>query len=82
MSKQAPQKSITAATRTSSGTFLAGVADGRIVAYDTSNGNTEELGGTVHKLFVKGIASVGDKTLSVGFDDTLREISSDAKVMT
>lgn len=36
----------------------------------------------MHKLFVKGIASVGDKTLSVGFDDTLREISSDAKVMT
>ncbi|KAI5117164.1 hypothetical protein M0805_001022 [Coniferiporia weirii] len=77
-----PQKAITAATVAPSGTFFAGTADGRIVSYDTSDGAADFISGAGHTSIVKGLVSANENVLSVGFDDTLREISSDAKSMT
>ncbi|THH06015.1 hypothetical protein EW145_g4377 [Phellinidium pouzarii] len=76
------QKSITATTLTPSGTFLTGAADGRIIAYDTTDGTADIVTGAGHNTIVTAMVSVGATTLSVGFDDTLREVGADAKSMT
>ena len=83
---QGPQKSITAGTLTPSGTFLAGAADGRIVAYDLSGskgaGDVEYVSGASHASLVTGLVSNAEGALSVGFDDTLREINAEGRSMT
>ena len=38
--------------------------------------------GSTHSSLVTGLASAADCALSVGFDDTLKEISPDGKAMT
>ncbi|KLO12889.1 WD40 repeat-like protein [Schizopora paradoxa] len=75
-----PQKAITAATVTSSGTFIAGTGDGRILAYD-NEGNTSLTEGESHKNLVTGFAVQGDTLLSVGMDDTLREVEGNGQRM-
>ena len=79
---QAPQKSINAITLTkgaSSGTFLAGTADGRVYAYSESSKRTTLVEGQSHSNNVSGIVtSPEDGTMySIGFDDHVREISAD-----
>ena len=65
---------------TSSGTFIAGTGDGRILAYD-SEGNTTLTEGESHKNLVTGFAVQGDTLLSVGMDDTLREVEANGQRM-
>ncbi|KAF8587064.1 WD40 repeat-like protein [Ramaria rubella] len=72
-----PQKSITSSAITSSSssssTFLAGSADGRIHALslpDAGKGALEVVSGPGHANLVSGIAGVW----SVGFDDHVREV--------
>ncbi|KAF9053801.1 WD40 repeat-like protein [Hymenopellis radicata] len=74
----APQKAITAiAPLSSEGTFLAGCADGRILSYSLSSGESSVLSGDGHSSLVTSIAtSPSDgKIYSAGFDDQVREIS-------
>ncbi|KAL5522671.1 hypothetical protein ACEPAG_8689 [Sanghuangporus baumii] len=77
-----PQKSITAGTLTASGTFIAGTADGRLLSYDVAGGDVHLVSGNSHSSLVTGIASAGETVLSVGFDNTLKEISADTKSLT
>ncbi|EJC99333.1 WD40 repeat-like protein [Fomitiporia mediterranea MF3/22] len=77
-----PQKTITAATLTASGTFIAGTADGRLLSYDIANGDAQVVSGTGHLSLVTSIVSAGENTYSVGIDNALKEISPDAKSMT
>lgn len=65
---------------TSSGTFIAGTGDGRILAYD-SEGNASLTEGDPHKNLVTGFAVQGDALLSVGMDDTLREVEGNGHRM-
>jgi len=77
---QGAQKAITAAAVTSSGTFIVGTGDGRILAYD-NEGNASLTEGESHKNLVTGIAVQGDVVLSVGMDDTLREVEGNGHRM-
>ncbi|RDB29946.1 putative WD repeat-containing protein C9G1.05 [Hypsizygus marmoreus] len=74
----APQKSITTAIPTSSDTFLAGTADGRILSFSTSTGGSTNLGGAGHSNFVSGLASSPEvnNAYSVGYDDRVQEIEA------
>ncbi|KIK68693.1 hypothetical protein GYMLUDRAFT_36180 [Collybiopsis luxurians FD-317 M1] len=78
---QGPQKSITAITPVpaSIDTFLAGTADGRVLSYSKSTGESIHLQGINHNGLVTGIASSpkGGNVFSAGFDDCVREIGSD-----
>lgn len=62
----------------SEGTFLAGCADGRILSYSLSSGESASLKGDGHSSLVTSIAtSPSDgKLYSAGFDDRIREIAS------
>ncbi|KAH6917769.1 WD-repeat-containing protein [Coprinopsis sp. MPI-PUGE-AT-0042] len=75
-----PQASITSLVSKGEGTFLAGTADGRVYSYSESAQESALVGGTGHSGIVVGIAPSpsGDAAYSIGFDDTLREISSGA----
>lgn len=85
---QGPQNPIFASTFTSSGTFLAGTSDGRIYSYDIGDGqdagkgSAEVVAGEAHNGMVTSVVSAGESIVSVGFDDTLREVSADGKSMT
>ena len=79
---QAPQRSINVITPTkgaSSGTFLAGTADGRVYAYSESSKGTTLVEGKSHSNNVSGIvmSPVDGTVYSIGFDDHVREISAD-----
>ncbi|KAL0959696.1 hypothetical protein HGRIS_011391 [Hohenbuehelia grisea] len=78
------QKAITAATPASSGTFLAGTADGRVLSYSISTGEASNLDGDSHSTLVSGLAkSPSDEHLfSIGYDDRVREIDDGGKVFT
>ncbi|KZV85264.1 WD40 repeat-like protein [Exidia glandulosa HHB12029] len=69
------QKSITAgAVTSSSGTFIAGSYDGRVVRFESS-GKADVVPGPGHTGQVVGVAAMGDgRVVSVGFDDCAREI--------
>jgi hypothetical protein len=69
-----PQKAITTATGTGSGTFVAGTADGRVLEYNVADGEVRTLEGEGHSNLVSGIASTDGKVISVGYDDKVREI--------
>ncbi|KDR80239.1 hypothetical protein GALMADRAFT_242541 [Galerina marginata CBS 339.88] len=75
----APQKSVTAITPTSSSTFLVGAADGRVYSYSASTQESTSLEGQSHSNNVSGLvtSSTDGKVYSVGFDDCVREISAD-----
>ncbi|KAK0435218.1 WD40-repeat-containing domain protein [Armillaria borealis] len=75
----APQKAITAMSPSSAGTFLAGSADGRVLSYSIAAGESTSLKGEGHSNFVTALAtsSADGKVFSVGFDDRVREITSD-----
>lgn len=60
---------------------MAGTADGRVLAYKEAETSTELVSGG-HSGLVSGLASSSEQTLSVGYDDTIREVSSDEKSMT
>jgi WD40 repeat protein len=73
---QGAQKALTSGTITPDGTFLAGTADGRIIAY-SSSGEARTVEGQTHTSLVTGIAVAGGaegNVVSVGFDDQLREV--------
>ncbi|PSR70597.1 hypothetical protein PHLCEN_2v13535 [Hermanssonia centrifuga] len=74
---QGPSKPITAAVQaSSSGTFIEGVADGRVLAH--SGSEYSYLDGPGHTNLVSGIAVASDgKVFSAGYDDTVREITPD-----
>ncbi|KAF9077415.1 WD40-repeat-containing domain protein [Rhodocollybia butyracea] len=78
---QGPQKPITtlAPVPTSSGTFLAGTADGRVLSYSETSGESTHLQGVNHTSMVTSLApSPRDgNVFSTGFDDCVREIASD-----
>ncbi|KAK0192588.1 quinon protein alcohol dehydrogenase-like superfamily [Armillaria mellea] len=80
----APQKAITAITPSSAGTFLAGSADGRVLSYSIAAGESASLKGEGHSNFVTALATslTDGKVFSVGFDDRVREITSDGKEFT
>lgn len=80
---QAPQKAITSIA-SSSGTFLAGTADGRVLSYHNSTGESTIVEGVGHTNLVSGLATshADGKIYSAGFDDRVREIESDGKVYT
>lgn len=76
---QAPQKAITAASSTSSSTFFAGSADGRVLSYDTDSTSPSDavqlVGGTLHTSLVSGMATANSgKVFTTGYDDQIREI--------
>ncbi|EIN08347.1 WD40 repeat-like protein [Punctularia strigosozonata HHB-11173 SS5] len=75
---QAPQRSITAAIPTDSSTFLAGTADGRVVAISADSGEAAYVAGDGHTNLVAGLASANGKVTSVGYDDQIRGIDSTA----
>ncbi|OAX35074.1 WD40 repeat-like protein [Rhizopogon vinicolor AM-OR11-026] len=80
---QAPQKAITAASLTSSSTFLAGSADGRVLSYDTDTTSPSDavrlVGGTLHTSLVSGMATASSgKVFTTGYDDHIREIDGSA----
>ena len=71
---QAPQKAVTAALPTGSGTFLTGTASGRILSFSAA-GEASHIGGDGHLSLVTSLSSGKDgKVFSAGFDDRLREI--------
>ncbi|THH00974.1 hypothetical protein EW026_g1639 [Hermanssonia centrifuga] len=74
---QGPSKPITAAVpASSSGTFIEGVADGRVLAH--SGSEYSYLDGPGHTNLVSGLAVASDgKVFSAGYDDTVREITPD-----
>ncbi|KAK7462716.1 WD40 repeat-like protein [Stygiomarasmius scandens] len=75
---RAPQKAITAISPLSSGTFIAGTADGRVLSYSTSSGESTLLDGDCHTSLVTGLAPSPDgKIYSIGWDDRVREIEND-----
>ncbi|PBK89799.1 WD40 repeat-like protein, partial [Armillaria gallica] len=80
----APQKTITTVSPSSAGTFLAGSADGRVLSYSIASGESTSLKGEGHSNFVTALAasSADGKVFSVGFDDRVREITSDGKEFT
>ncbi|KAF2743828.1 WD40 repeat-like protein [Sporormia fimetaria CBS 119925] len=78
------QKSITAAAISGS-TLFTGSHDGRILAWDTSVGTSEQVSGDSHSNFVAGFATSAEdeaEIYSVGWDDTLRSISVPDKSFT
>lgn len=71
---QAPQKAVTAALPTGSGTFLAGTASGRVFSF-SATGEASPITGDGHLSLVTSLSSGKDgKVFSAGFDDRLREI--------
>ncbi|KAF7316478.1 WD-REPEATS-REGION domain-containing protein [Mycena indigotica] len=71
-----PQKSITAIAPSTSTTFLAGTADGRVVEFTSSTGEATAVQGDGHTNIVVGLAATPTgKVLSAGYDDRVREIS-------
>ncbi|GJE96547.1 WD40 repeat domain-containing protein [Phanerochaete sordida] len=68
-----PSKAVTALTPTSSsGTFIAGLADGRVLSFDTDYKYAEGAG---HKNLVSGATTLPDgKVATIGYDDLVREI--------
>lgn len=52
------------------------------MSYDISGSDVQYVSGAAHSSIVTGLASAGGNTLSVGFDDTLKEVGADAKSMT
>ncbi|EKM58056.1 uncharacterized protein PHACADRAFT_252038 [Phanerochaete carnosa HHB-10118-sp] len=70
----APSKAITALAPTSnSGTFVAGLADGRVLSFDGADYKDAE--GPGHKNLVAGAVSLPDgKVVTVGYDDQVREL--------
>ncbi|KAG5644698.1 hypothetical protein DXG03_007921 [Asterophora parasitica] len=73
----APQKAITATSPTSPMTFLGGTADGRLLSYSTSTGESEHVPGTGHSNLISGLASYSEDrhVFSIGYDDHVRELS-------
>jgi len=76
---QAPQKAITAASSTSSNTFFAGSADGRVLSYNVDSTSPSDavqlVGGTLHTSLVSGMATASSgKVFTAGYDDHIREI--------
>ncbi|KAK7020199.1 WD40 repeat-like protein [Paramarasmius palmivorus] len=74
----APQKPITAMAAFGSDTFLAGTADGRVLSFSSSKGESTHLQGQGHTSVVTGLAAspAGNKVYSAGFDDRIREIDA------
>lgn len=72
---QAPPRAITAlAPTSSSGTFIAGLADGRVLSF--SGSEYKYADGPGHSNLVVGITSAPDgKVFSAGYDDQVRELS-------
>lgn len=71
---QAPQKAVTAALPTGSGTFLAGTASGKVFSF-SATGEASPITGDGHLSLVTSLSSGKDgKVFSAGFDDRLREI--------
>jgi WD repeat-containing protein 1 (actin-interacting protein 1) len=60
------------------GTFYAGTADGRVVAFSAESGEAAYVSGDGHTNLVAGLASDHGKVVSVGFDDRIREIDGTA----
>ncbi|KAF5389602.1 hypothetical protein D9757_004234 [Collybiopsis confluens] len=77
---QGPQKPITSIAPASADTFLAGTADGRVLSYSKSAGESRYLRGINHSNLVTSLASTPNEgnIFSAGFDDCVREIGSDA----
>ncbi|KIP12112.1 hypothetical protein PHLGIDRAFT_27517 [Phlebiopsis gigantea 11061_1 CR5-6] len=71
----APPRAITAlAPTSSSGTFIAGLADGRVLSF--SGSEYKYADGPGHSNLVVGITSAPDgKVFSAGYDDQIRELS-------
>lgn len=75
--QQGPQKTITAVAPSSTSTFLAGAADGRVVEYTTASGEAVPVGGEGHTSLIVGLAAASDgKVFSAGYDDRVREIGA------
>ncbi|KAJ3848746.1 WD40-repeat-containing domain protein [Lentinula lateritia] len=76
-----PQKPITAIAPVPAfpDTFLAGTADGRVLSYSKTTGQSSHLQGVNHSTLVTNLASspTGGSAFSAGFDDCVREIGSD-----
>ncbi|KAJ7269722.1 WD40-repeat-containing domain protein [Mycena rebaudengoi] len=70
-----PQKAITAAAISGTGTFLAGTADGRVVEYTVASGDVAPVHGEGHTSIIVGLTAAPDgKVFSAGYDDRVREI--------
>ena len=64
-------------------TFFTGSSDGRVCAWDPSDGKGETIDGQSHTNYVSGLSSSSDgRIYSVGWDDTLRSIDAPAKTFT
>ena len=76
------QKNITAASVTKNGAsnrkVWTGSSDGRLCSWDISNGSAERIDGETHTNYVSGIDISGGRIFSVGWDDTLRSVDTQA----
>lgn len=77
---QASQKSITAVAFSSPGTFLGGTAEGRILSFSPSTGDSINVRGTGHSSLISGLAVEPEDSgvFSIGYDDQVREIRGSA----
>ncbi|KAF5379228.1 hypothetical protein D9615_005866 [Tricholomella constricta] len=75
----APQKSITATAPAGGNTFLGGTADGRLLSFSTSKGDSEHIPGAGHSNLISGLASNPEDhhVFSIGYDDRVREVELD-----
>jgi hypothetical protein len=66
---------VTAFAPTSSDTFLASTADGRVLSYSLPEKEVTLVEGDNHATLVTGLVTIsGGKTLSIGYDDKVREV--------
>jgi WD repeat-containing protein 1 (actin-interacting protein 1) len=79
------QKNITA-SGISGSTFFTGSYEGRVCAWNTTTGLAEKVDGDSHSNYVSGISTAGsagkDQVYTVGWDDTLRNISVSTNTFT
>ena len=71
------QKNVTATT-VSDKTFWTGSYEGRVCAWDVANGSASKIDGESHSNYVSGLTTSPSHIHSVGWDDTLRTIDSNA----
>jgi len=77
------QKNITAAAISDKKTLLTGSYEGRVCAWDVASGLADKVDGDSHTNYVSGFTASPEeengRMYSVGWDDTMRSISTKAK---
>ena len=78
---QSHQKSITAATTTQNKTLWTGSSEGRVLAWDITQGFAGSIHGEQHKNYIASLSTSAQsqsKVYSVAWDDSLRQIDQES----